>query len=72
MHGHRSPLISVPAVCVTELGAWWRRWLRSADCFKALGVALKARALSVRSGATFLYLWLAVKAIASKQRPKWD
>ena len=65
MNGHRPPLISVSAVCVAEFGAGRRRWLSSADCFKVLGVTLKARALSVRSRATFLRLWLTIKPVTS-------
>ena len=65
MNGHRPPLISVSAVCVTEFGAGRRRWLSSADRFKVLGVTLKARALSVRSRATLLCLWLTIKPVTS-------
>lgn len=70
MHGHRPSFISVPAVGVPEFSAWRRRRLSSADCFKVLGVAFKARAFSVRSRATLLYVWLAVKTVTSKQKTK--
>lgn len=72
VHGHRPPLVSVPAVGVPEFGARWRRRLGSADRFKVLGVAVKARALSVRSRAVLLYLWLAFKPVTSGNKTKTD
>lgn len=70
MHGYGSSLISFPAVRVSEFSAWGRRRLSSANRFKVLGVAIKARALSVLSRATLLYFWLTVKAASSRDKTK--
>ena len=69
MHGHRSSLIPVPSVGVTQFATWRVRGLSSADRFKVLGKALKAR-VSVRSWTTLLYVWLTLKPVTSKQRAR--
>lgn len=68
MQGHRSSLISVPVIGVPEFSAWRRGRLSSADCFKVLRVALKARTFSVRSRSTLLYLWLTIKPVTSTNK----
>lgn len=65
VHGHRSSLVSVPAVGVAEFGSRRRRGFGSAHRLKGLGVALEAGAFSVRSGAGFLHLRLSVKPVPS-------
>lgn len=72
MHGHGPSLVPVPAVCVTEFGTGRMWWLGSADRFKGLGVALKARVVSVRTRASLLYFWLTVEPVTSVQRLKRD
>lgn len=68
VHVHGPPLVPVPSVRVSEFVARRMRRLGPADRFKVLGVAIKAGVLSVRSGATLLYLWLTLKPVPSKQR----
>lgn len=70
MHGHRSSLIPVPTVGVTQFATRRVRGLGSADRFKVLGEALKARVVSVRSRTTLLYVWLTLKPVTSKQRSR--
>lgn len=68
MHWDRSSLISVSAVRVTEFIAWSRNLLISADCFKVLGVTLKARVLSLRTRPSFLCIWFTFKAVTSEKK----
>lgn len=68
VHGHGPPLVPVPAVHVAEVTARRvrrRRRLGPADRLEALGVALEARVVPVRSRPSLLRLRLAVKAVAS-------
>lgn len=69
MHWYRPSLISLPAIGVSKFSPW-RRWLSSANCFKVLGIALKARTISMRSGATLLCFWLAIKPITSTDQTR--
>lgn len=65
--GDGSPLLPVSAVCVVEFSPGRMRRLGSPDRFEILWVALEARIVSVGSRAAFLFLWLAVKPVSSKE-----
>lgn len=67
VYGDGSSLLPVSAVCVVEFSPGGMMRLGSPDRFKILWVALEARIVSVGSGAAFLFFWLAVKAVSSKE-----
>lgn len=68
MHGNGSSLFPVSAIRVVEFSPGRMRGFCSADWFKILWVALKARIVSVRSRTPFLFFWLAIKPVTSIRR----